>query len=907
MRHLILFTLIILLISINAVAQQVRLSFDVEDVSMEQFATAIEKQSGYRFYFDEKDMAGFRISISVRNRNLRDVLSEVFSRSAYRFAIDQDNNVFITRERAVQTMPAWQMTSNSDSLFRYDEMEMARENKIYVIGIKTNKKPDGNATISGMIRDLESGRPLAGATIMADADQRGVQADVNGRFSITLRKGLHTLTVAADNKTPVRRVIELYNDGALSFELKERIKVLDEVIISAQRNSIVNRPQMGIERVTIKTIRQVPTALGEADLIKVLLTLPGVKSVGEASTGFNVRGGAADQNLILFNDATIYNPTHFFGFFSAFNPEIVKDVELFKSSIPVRYGGRLSSVLNITAREGNKNKLTGSAGIGLVTSRVNLEGPIVKEKTSFNVGGRTTYSNWLLKLLPDDNEYRNSSASFHDINVGIHHRGDKNNEIQLTAYYSKDKFNLNSDTVFGYSNANLSLKWRHVFSKKLQGEFTTGYDHYGYENTSDNNKINAYKMVFDISQFNIKADMSYYVTPQQTINFGLSSIKYQLDPGRFSPVGEESLVSELEIQRESGLESALYAGTRIDLSTRASVEAGFRYSFFNYLGSHDVNYYKPGIPRDESSMIETRKYSKGAFINTYHGPEFRISARYSLTDDLSVKAGFNTLRQYLHMLSNTTAISPTDIWKLSDPNIKPQIGSQLAVGIYKNFASDSLELSVEGYYKKMSNYLDYKSGATLVLNEFIERDALNTRGKAYGVEVMLRKRAGKLNGWLSYTYSRTLLKMDDEQQGVLVNRGEWYPSNYDKPHDVTFVGNYRINLRFSLSVNVTYSTGRPITLPIGTFWYGNSERALYSDRNAYRIPDYFRTDFSMNIEGNHKVKQLTHNSWTIGVYNLTGRKNPYSVYFTSENGVTKGYKLSIFGSIIPFVNYNIRF
>ena len=887
--------------------QQPVLTLDLENANMEELVKAIEKQSRYHFYFDEQEMAGLTFNVSARNRTLKDILTQALNGTSLRFAIDDDMNVFITTNRAIQLLAGWDKMNVDSSGSEMLKEDLAAENKVYIIGIKTNRDPVGQATISGTIKDMETGLPLAGATIMADADQQGVKAGTSGRFSITLKKGDHTLLVSADNKTPVKRRIELYGDGNLSFQLRPKAMLLSEVIISARRNNIINRPQMGVERVSLKTIKQIPTALGEADLMKAILTLPGVKSVGEASTGFNVRGGAVDQNLILFNESTIYNPTHFFGFFSAFNPDLVRDVELYKSSIPAKYGGRLSSVLNITRREGDKKKFSGIAGIGLLTGRLNMEGPLVKDKTSFILGGRSTYSNWLLKVLPDKNEFKQSKASFYDINLGVHHKMANNDELQLSGYFSRDHFNLNSDTAFGYTNANFSARWRHQYSKKISGDLIAGFDKYGYDNSSEKNKVNAYKMSFDINQAFFKANMNYYVSRDQTIDFGVNTLLYTLHPGNFDPVGDESLVKQKTIQAERALESAIYASTKYDLDSRLSVEAGLRYSFYNYLGEHNVSYYKNGMPRDESSLVETKNYSSGAFIQTYHGPEIRLSGRYSLRDDLSVKLGFNTLRQYIHMLSNTTAISPTDIWKLSDPNIKPQVGGQLSLGIYKTFSADSLEISIEGYYKKIKNYLDYKSGATLVLNENIERDVLNTKGKAYGVEFLLRKRTGKLSGWLAYTYSRTMLQMNDENQGMIVNRGEWYPSNYDKPHDATLVGNYRVNLRFSVSLNVTYSTGRPITLPIGSYWYGGSERALYSDRNAYRIPDYFRADFSMNIDGNHKVNQLTHNSWTIGVYNLTGRKNPYSVYFTSENGVSKGYKLFIFGAMIPFVNYNIRF
>jgi hypothetical protein len=472
---------------------------------------------------------------------------------------------------------------------------------------------------------------------------------------------------------------------------------------------------------------------------------------------------------------------------------------------------------------------------------------------------------------------------------------------------SKDHFNLNNDTAYEYSNRNINLQWKHSFNNKLNALTGVGYDHYQYNINSDANKINAYDLQFNISQASLRSDFNYYLSTKHTIEFGINSIYYKLHPGSYTPVGSESLVKPDIVPTEQGLESAVYLGDRFNVSPDFSVNYAIRYSMYQYLGPQSVSTYAEGVPRDESSRIETKEYKKGDIIKTYSAPEFRFALRYALSPDFSIKAGVNSLQQYIHMLSNTTAIAPTDIWKLSDPNIKPQQGEQVSLGFYKNFKSNTIETSVEVYYKRMRHYLDYKSGAILVLNHNIETDVINTRGKAYGVELLIKKIAGKLNGWIGYSYSRTFLKVDDPIAGENINNGHYYPSNYDKPHDLSIVGNIRLSHRFSVSSNIVYSTGRPITLPFGMYYYAGAQRVLYSDRNAYRIPDNFRIDLSMNIEGNAKVHQRTHNSWTIGVYNLTGRKNPYSVYFISENGVIKGYKLSIFGSIIPFVNFNIRF
>jgi hypothetical protein len=692
-------------------------------------------------------------------------------------------------------------------------------------------------------------------------------------------------------------------DTLIARSSVEAVQTLASVTVSAATN--VRSTQMGVQSIDIRAIRQVPVVFGEADVLRVVMALPGVKTVGEASTGLNVRGGSTDQNLILFNEATIYNPSHFFGMFSAFNPDMVKDVTLYKGNIPARYGGRLSSVLEITAKEGNTKNITGSAGIGPVTSRIAIEGPLVKDKTSFIAGVRSTYANWLLKLLPQ--EYENSKAGFYDVNLSVNHGFDAGNSLAITGYLSNDRFRLNDDTVFEYSNRNLSARWKRKLNGRTYAEFTAGLDQYNYRVSVDPEPVNAYKLSFQINQKYLRAHFNSYINNRHSVDYGVNTMLYDVSPGRLEPNGKESLIAKSDVQRDKAAESAVYINDKFDVSARLTVEAGLRYSVFNYLGPQNVNVYRQGVPKEEDNITDTLKYGSGKFIKTYGGPEVRLSLRYLLSDEYSVKAAFNTSRQYIHMMSNTASVAPTDIWKLSDPNIAPQKGIQYSLGIYRNFKSNTIETSVEFYYKSIRDYLDYKSGASLVMNHHIETDVINTRGKAYGAELLIKKTTGKFNGWLSYTYSRILLKQDDPEAGEVINMGEEYPANYDKPHDAAFIGNYRINQRLSFSMNVSYSTGRPITVPIGRYYYSNSYRTLYGKRNDHRIPDYFRADFSMNIEGNHKVKQKTHNSWTIGVYNFTGRRNPYSVYYVSENGTINGYKLSIFGSAIPFLTYNIRF
>jgi hypothetical protein len=899
------------------------ISGDFRGMKLEQFAENIESRTDYRFYFKSDETDSIVLDFTIEDQTLSYILDKALAHTDFHFAIDADNNVFITEKYSIQPdLPAAFFDtrhSGVDSLRksafsvdnylenqRNQKLKSSLENKIFAIGPKTNSYRQSKGTVAGYIRDAKTGETLVGATISLDSPLIGVSTDQFGYFSLTLPLGPHNLNISSIGMKATVRHIALYSDGNLNIEMYQFIPGLKAVTVTAEKNSNTGRLQMGVDRLNIKTIKQMPVIFGEADILRAVLTLPGVTSVGEATAGFNVRGGSADQNLVLFNSSTIYNPTHFFGFFSSFNPDVVKGVELYKSSIPEKYGGRLSSVLDVTTRDGNKKNISGAGGIGPLDARLTIEGPLLNDKTTFLIAGRSTYSDWLLKEIPND-AYKNSSAGFYDVNLRVTHEIDSKNSLFLTGYISNDRFTLNSDTLYKYQNKNINLQWKHIFNNRLNAVFMTGIDDYNYSISSTGNPINGYDLSFKIAQYNFHGDFTYNLNSKHAIGFGISSIYYKLHPGDLDPLGSKSLVVPDHVPAEQALESGVYLGDHYTISTKLSVDAGLRYSLYNYLGPQNVYTYTPGQPLETFNLLDSTYYGPGKVIKTYQYPEYRISARYILNDESSVKISLNTLHQYIHLLTNSTAISPTDIWKLSDSHISPQSGQQLSFGYYHDFRSHTIETSIEVYYKKLENYLDYKSGASLVLNHHIETDVLTTRGKAYGAELLIKKTAGKLNGWVSYTYSRTLLQQDDPNAGQLINAGRYYPANYDRPNILNFIGNYQFNHRFSISLDFNYSTGRPITLPTAIYDLGGAERVFYSDRNEYRIPDYFRMDFSMNIEGNHKIKKFKHSSWSIGVYNLTGRRNPYSVYFVEENGAIKGYKLSIFGAPIPSITYNFRF
>lgn len=888
----------------------------VSNITLDSLRRMINVNTDYELFYRLDNPADtFRLSFSFNEKTLEHSLHNALKGTSYTLSVI-DNYLLILKSIGVlNTLPDGYFLDKSRDLSRndyvgavtYSDNTARFENKIYSIGDPNHPKASGRSVLTGYITNLDTGEPIPGASVFISTPNVSTTTDAFGFYRILLPPGQHVLEIRGYGLEDAKLSLNVFGDGELNILAKDKVYPLKGIVLTAESTQKMRSTQIGLERVRIDRIKHVPAAFGEADVMKIVLTLPGVKSVGESSGGFNVRGGATDQNLILFNEGTLYNPTHLFGLFSAFNPDVVSDIELYKSTIPAKYGGRISSVLEINSRNGNSNKITGSAGIGLLTGKVHVEGPIVKDKTNFIFGARTTYSNWILKLLPEESGYNNGTASFHDFSLGLNHKIDSRNTLYLYGYYSGDGFKFNPDTTYNYSNMNWSVKWRNIMNDRHNLVVSAGYDQYDYNTVEKGNPVNAYDMKFDIRQMFLKANFNWLKSEKHSFNYGINSVFYNLQPGTLAPASDESLVIARSLEKERAAELSLYISDSWNIADRLSLDLGLRYTFYSAFGPK--NWYKYGDDiKDESSITDTVFTSSGSLVKPYHYPEFRVSARYSLTDNLSLKAGFNSMKQYIHMLSNTSSVSPTDIWKLSDANIEPQNGWQLAGGLYSNVFGSRVELSVEGYYKKMNNYLDYKSGAILNMNENIERDVLTTTGRAYGIEILAKKPLGKLNGWLSYTYSRTQLRENGDKESFSINGGDWYNAAYDKPHDIKLIGNYKFTQRFSFSFNMDYSTGRPVTIPIAKYYYGDGYRLYYSERNAYRIPDYFRMDFSINIEPSHNLTLLTYSTITIGIYNVIGRKNAFSVYYDTTSGrKIQGYKLSIFGAPIPYITYNIKF
>lgn len=902
-------------LSFGAMAQRNNsFSIQLDKVSFKTLVTELETKTNFRFYYKPDIMDSVKVSITLQNTTIPEVLDKLFSDTEYHYFI-LDTRVFVTYQREVAPLAeGWHSNSGirqSNGLVDISEFErrnrrMARQQETVInVGKRVN---DGgkNGTITGSIRDLMTGDPLIGAAIFIEKpEMKGTSADQLGNFSLTLPRGRHELIIKSVGMKTIRQAINLYSDGTVNFEMAEEITALKEVVVESERDVKVNSLQLGTEKLDIRTMKNLPLALGETDVLKVMLALPGVQSVGEGSSGINVRGGATNQNLILFNNALVFNPSHLFGFFSSFNPDVVANAELYKSGITPNYGGRISSVLDITSRTGNKKKWTATGGISPITGRITLEGPIIKEKTSLLIGGRTTYSNWILKQI-ESSELSNSNAAFYDYNAILEHKFGKRHQLTATAYGSRDNFKLQSDTTYTFRDQAYSAVLKSTWSDKLFSATTIAGSVYQYDIKSIENTINAFNLNFYVNQVTIKTEFTYLKNAQSNISGGLEFNRYQIKPGTYTRALPESTVLPLTLPTERSLELAPFVNYNLEITPLLSASAGIRFSYYMNYGPGEIRSYDNSVPRSISSIIETRAVAAGEKIAQYSGFEPRLSFRYGLSQTQSIKAGFTRMRQYIQMLSNTTAVAPTDIWKIADKYIKPQIGDQLSAGYYHSIPLKALEFSVETYYKWIVSTIDFKSGSELYLNPAMETATLDSKGKAYGVELMLKRNSGRLNGWISYTWSRSLLQTKGKFPIETINNGNWYASPYDKPHAVNLISNYKFNRRINISFTTTYSTGRPITIPIAVYELGGAQRILYSERNAYRIPDYFRMDLSVNIEGSHKIKKPGHGSWTLALYNIAGRANAYSVFFNTKDGKISGYKLSIFARPIPTITYNFK-
>jgi len=910
MRLKISVLILLLSLSINLGAQEkYRISTNYKDISFIDFVTGVESILPVKFYYKDDWVKDLKLGDYPDCTTLSCIMDNVFKGTTLYYYIDDFGNVVITKNYTVRISN--KTTEKNNKFLPPSEYNSTGENQqlsgssSVEIGNPAEKNNPGNVTISGYITNKDTKEAVSGVTVFIKKLSVGTISNEYGFYTLTLPRGIHLVQFSFIGMREKSVNLNLNGKGEMNVEMNSVLIPLKETVVSAQKSVTLKRFEIGAEKINVTSFKLSPTSMGESDIIKSVLLLPGVQSVGEGSAGFNVRGGSADQNLILLYGAPIYNSSHFFGFFSAVNSDIIKDVTLYKGGIPSRYGGRISSVLDIGSKEGNRNEFAGSAGISPITAHISLEGPIIKDTLTYILTARTTYSNWIFGMI-NNPEIHNSRASFYDLNGRVTYNLNKNNKIDFSAYNSHDAFRFNSDTVYSYNNTIFALNWRHFFSSRFFSSLSVNNSSYNYNISSQGIPIEAFILSHKINSTGYKADFNWFLGRNE-INFGLDLTKYVVNPGSYLPNSDSSLVVPNRIEKEQAWEGAFYIDDKFLLTDFLSVNVGMRMSAYYSLGPQTVLQYDPEVTKSKSSVTDTLNFKPGSIISRYGGPEFRVSLNFRISDQSSFKVNYNRTRQYMHLLSNSTSIAPTDTWKLCDYYLKPQIGDQVAVGFYEMLFRNSFEASAELYYKQIRNMLDFKGGTDLIMDENIEKDVVNVRGKAYGLELVIKKTEGKIRYSIGYTYSRTFIQSLGTFSDEIINSGKWFPANFDRPNDLVVTFNYLFSRRLSFSTNYTYSTGRPITYPIATYDISNKLLVTYSDRNEYRIPDYSRLDFSLRISGNLKSHRIAHPNWTFSLYNCLGKENVYSIYFKRAGDVVQGYKLSVFGRAIPSVTFSFDF
>ncbi len=879
--------------------KEVRISCSFSKTPLQEVFSSLEKQYGIRFFYKSEWIDSREFTGSFDNQPLIQVVNRLVEGKDLNSRFFQDNSVFIFPASADKSL----VTSKEDS-------------KMLVVGDPINQGRYKRAKIHGRVFEGKTGDPLMGAVVYNPETKVGVATDARGRYSIDLPAGQVHLQVSFMSFENQYFSINLIQDGKVDFDLFEKSFSIAELTVIGE-NSKASKAQMSMIKMSSITVKELPVLMGEADLIKSMVMMPGVQSVGEMSSGFNVRGGNTDQNLILVNGAPVFNTTHLFGFFSMINPDAVEDVTLYKGGIPASYGERISSVMDVQLKLGDLKKITLNGGIGLINSRLTIEGPLSKKKkNSFMLGGRTTYSDYLLQRTTNPT-FKYSIAKFYDLNGAFDFELGPKNHLRLMGYMSSDAFNLNTSTLYNYGNSLGSLTWKMNFSEKMISNLSLAYSKYDISVNQKDPTVpqDDYILKSNIQYGSIKYALSFYPNEKHRIGTGFQAVRYLINPGEMVPAQETSNVVASALRKERSAEMSLFADDDFDLTDKLAFNVGLRYTIFNNYGPGLVYSYAPGVSKSARTIIDSTVFKSGDVIKSYGGLEPRISMKYLLQEGTSFRFSYQRIHQFYNQISNNAVISPADYWKSADVYIPPVINDQIAFGYFKNSTNSKIETSVEIYYKKLQNLIEYKNGAELIMNPHIETDLMVSKGYSYGLEFMVKKSTGRMNGWLSYTYSRTFRKGDSQFPEEIINNGSYYPSIYDKPHDLSAVMNYKISRRWRFSGNFVLSSGRPITLPEQKYMFAGNQVVIFSERNKYRMPPYHRMDVSLTLDQNLRKRRMWKGSWTISVYNLYGRKNTYSVFYKKSPQQVGGaedsrydiFRMSVIGIPIPSITYNFKF
>lgn len=765
-------------------------------------------------------------------------------------------------------------------------------------------------TISGTISDSSSNETLIGVNVFIPSLKIGTTTNEYGFYSLSLPKGDYEIEISYVGFQTIKQNISLSQNTKINQSLTGNSENLEEVVITTNSRASIRKPEMSVNKLSIETIKKMPVVLGEVDVLKSILLLPGVTNAGEGASGFNVRGGGADQNLILLDEATIYNSSHVFGFFSVFNSDAIKDLKLYKGGIPSRFGGRASSVLDVYQKDGNSKNFHMNGGIGLISSRLLAEGPIVKDKGSFLIAGRGSYAHLFLKLSDNDN-----TAYFYDMNAKLNYKLNENNNLYFSGYFGRDVFGIADSFENTYGNSTLNLRWNHLFSDQLFSNFSMIYSDYYYGLKLD---LVGFDFDLGIKNYNLKYDFKHYISDKIKLNYGLNAIYYDFNPGTIKPTGNNSGINYQQFEKKYAFEPAAYLEAEHNVSDKISLMYGFRYSLFYRLGESNVNIYENNQAvnfnedfqiYEKATPIGSKHYGKNEVIQSFNNLEPRAAVSFAVNDNESLKMSYNRMTQYLQLISNTSSPTPLDIWTPSDQFIKPQIADQFAFGYFRNFKNDAYSLEVETFYKDIKNRLDYIDGADLIANKSIEQIILNGKMRSYGLEVMFKKNTGKFSGWISYTLSRSEQQTPGRNANELgINYGKWYRSAYDKTHNIAITSAYDLNEKWSFGANFALQSGQPVTYPNGQYQYLGITIPSYGARNEDRLPAYHHLDISATYTPKPTKKKGWQGEWVFSIYNLYGRANAASISFRQDELTAKNeaVRLSIFG-IVPGISYNFKF
>ncbi|MEM9888330.1 MAG: TonB-dependent receptor [Bacteroidota bacterium] len=896
------------LFALGLLAQTVldnRVSGRYKSTTILEILQDFEKQVDVKFYFDPDKLPYYKLNFEFKDVRVLDALNEIFEGKSFAYANFEGNKIVITRRANFNKAYASELVERWEA----GEVELPNLNEPEEISLtigEEGQKSKKRVRFSGRLLDAENRSSIIGATLTTE-EGKGTATDANGNFELELTPGEHNISIRYIGYRLILLTLNIYEDGAEVLTMNTNPLELDEVVVKAQAaDKNVRSAQIGVEALTPSTIKELPAFLGEADVIKSLETLPGVSSVGDGASGFNVRGGGIDQNLVLQDEALVFNSSHVLGFFSIFNPDVVQAVTLYKGHIPAQYGGRLSSVLDIELKEGNYEKIAVSGGIGLISSRLQVETPIVKGKTSLLLGGRVSYSDWLLKRveLPDA---RSSSAYFYDGIGKITHQFNADSKLSISYYNSFDFFRFARDFGFEWRTQILNLEWQQIWNSKLSS--TTSIIGGDYISSQfDPIGTDAFTLENGLQYGKVKQNFFYNPNEKHAINFGAVATFYDMRPESIRPRSNSSGIGNRTIEKEQAYEIGAYVNDEYTINDKISLALGLRYSWYQNFGADEVFQYQEGAPRTVQNIVDTIRFGTGENIVNYGGLEPRASLKIQLSPNSSVKFSYNRLQQFIHLISNTAVATPVDVWQLSNTFIQPKIANNYSAGLFKNFAGNKWETSIEAYYRSIDNQLDFKDLPSLFLNEHIETELLNGEGRTYGAEFYIKKNLGRWTGWLSYTFSRSETRILANFADEIVNNETWFPAYFDQPHQLTFFTRCEVNQSQTFTANFTYRSGRPITAPIAGYFIGSALIPHYSERNQFRIPDYHRLDLAYTFDNKKAKLKGLKSSFTIAIYNVYFRRNPFSVFFKRDtSNIPQAFQLAVLGSALPSATYNFNF